>query len=119
MAFRIEEVLRAAAAMAGADGEVVELELDVLRRLASRAGMGEAALDRLIHEAKHDDEYFQTEIETVLRNPERAIVLLWRLACVDGRVSLDEQVVLHYFAGKLGVTEARVRVIVSEASGGA
>ena len=95
------EILRAAMAVAGADGRITRSEMGVLKGLAARLGVGGASLDAMLEAAREDD----SQADSILiRSKERARVALELLvaeARIDGEISAEEREVIVRIAASL------------------
>ena len=104
-------LLKAAMAVAVADGRITRSEMGVLRGLAARLGVGGASLDAMLELAREDD----SQADNILiRSKERAraaLELLVAEARIDGEISLEEllrvghrvQVLRHVFNLREGI----------------
>lgn len=105
------ELLKAALAMAAADGRISGHEKALLKALAERAGVGAASLDAMVHAAieypaKHDDLF-----QRAVKEPERAMQLLVSAAQIDGKISEQERALLVDISFVLGVSAERFNEI--------
>lgn len=96
------ELLKAAIAVAVADGELRRSELGVVQGLARRAGVGQASFDAMLEAAKSDATFAQNIVMAPAR-AHQAIVLLVAQARIDGRVSPQERRVIVRIATCLGI----------------
>ena len=103
---RMEELdlLKAALAVAVADGELRRSEMGVVEGLAARVGVGRASFDAMLAAAEDDD----TIADNILiRSKERArtaLELLVAQARIDGEISEEERNVLVRIASSLDIT---------------
>ena len=109
------EVLRAACCLAASDGKIAEREMVLLRKLAEQPGVGSASLNAMIERAKTEPGYFQKQFELLKADAESSMLTLFGVAISDGELSDDQRVMLHYFADKLGLSEARFEKLLSSA----
>ncbi len=96
------ELLKAAIAVAVADGELRRAELGVVEGLARRAGIGETSY-RAMLEAAQTDRTFGEGIHMPPGKARRAIVLLVSQARLDGEISPEERRVIVRIANNVGV----------------
>lgn len=101
------EILRAACCIAGLDQEICEKERPLLDRLATAAGVGQVSFKAMMDRAKRDPAFFQEMFKIVKADPDAAFKVMLSVAIADGKLTTDERVVLHHFAQKLGLPEAR------------
>ena len=97
------ELLRAAIAMAVADGKVSRSEMGVVEGLAQRAGVGAVTIEAMFDAAAKDE----TFADKLLLQPKyraiKAVELLVGLARIDGEVSSEERELIVRIAGSLNV----------------
>ena len=97
------EVLKAAMAVAVADGRITRSEMGVLKGLAARLGVGNASLDAMLEVARED----QSQADNILiRSKERAraaLELLVAEARIDGDISFEERDVIVRIASSLDI----------------
>ena len=105
------EILRAAMAVAVADGRITRSEMGVLKGLAARLGVGGASLDAMLEAAREDD----SQADSILiRSKERARVALELLvaeARIDGEISAEEREVIVRIAASLDLVGNEFRSI--------
>jgi tellurite resistance protein len=111
------EILRAACAVSGLDGESAEAERALLRQLAERAGVGAVSLDAMIDKANTDPTMFESLLEFLRGDPDATMKTLLRVAVADHRVTTEERVVLQFFADRIGVDRERFDRLLAEAEG--
>ena len=98
------EILRAAIAVAVADGELRRSERGVLQGLALKAGVGEASFQAMLDAAEQDGSRFADQLLISKGEPaRRALELLVAQAKLDGEVTEDERRALVRIALDLGV----------------
>jgi tellurite resistance protein len=98
------ELLKAALAVAVADGQLQRSEMGVVEGLARRVGLGQVSFEAMI-EAARTDESFADNI--FIRSKEKArttLELLVGLARIDGIISDEERKVIVRIATSLGIT---------------
>lgn len=98
------ELLKAAMAVALADGELRRSERGVIQGLATRVGIGSASFDAMLEAAKQDDSIADN---ILIRSKERArsaLELLVAQARIDGDISDQERSVLVRIAASLEIT---------------
>lgn len=109
------EILRAACCVAGLDQEICEKERPLLDRLALAAGVGEVSFKAMMDRAKCDSTFFQEMFKIVKADPDAAFKIMLSVAIADGKFTTDERVVLHHFAEKLGLSDARSEQLLAAA----
>jgi tellurite resistance protein len=112
------DLLKAAACIAGVDGEITEGEAEVLSALAERAGVRQDHLQTLVEKARVDDDLLNEQMSVVRADPDTTIAVLCQVAAVDGIVSGDEKVVIEQFGVVLGVSKERMAQIFETVAGG-
>jgi len=98
------ELLKAALAVAVADGEIRRSEMGVVEGLAMRLGVGRASLEAMLEAAQKDD---STADNILIRSKERArraLELLVAQARIDGEISAEERNVIVRIATSLNLT---------------
>lgn len=109
------EILRAACCIAGLDGGVCQDELNLLQQMASDVGVGQASLNAMISRAEKDPNFYQEMFKILSADPEETMAFLFRIAVVDNELNVNESVVLHDFARRLGVPEDRYEALLKAA----
>ncbi len=97
------ELLRAAVAVAAADGEIVGCERGVLEGLAARVGVGRASFEEMLSAAVRGE---KREPGLLIRSPEQArlaLELLVAQARLDGDITSEERELLFHLATRLGI----------------
>ena len=97
------ELLKAALAVAVADGEIRRSEMGVVEGLAMRLGVGRASLEAMLEAAQKDD---STADNILIRSKERArraLELLVAQARIDGKISAEERSVIVRIATSLNL----------------
>ncbi len=100
------DILCAAVCVAAVDRAMCDREREILDVLARAAKLEKQSLDALINRALHDEDYYAEQLRMLHARPVEIIALLLTVARADGRVSLDERVLIRFFAGKLGMSES-------------
>lgn len=98
------DLLRAALAVALADGELRRSEMGVLEGLAGRAGVGRVSFEAMVEAAEHNDSIADNILIRSKERARRAFELLVAQARIDGEISNEERGVLVRIAGSLGIT---------------
>lgn len=106
MPARRVDILRAACCVASVDRTLDPREVQTLRALAAAARVGDASLDAILARALEDDDFLADQLRLLHTQPVAVIATLIEVAQADGSVTIDEHVLLRYFAGKLGLDEA-------------
>lgn len=97
------DLLRAAFAVAMADGELQRSEKGVVEGLAKRLGVGRMSADAMRDAAEHDDSIADNIFMGSPKLARSAFELLVALARIDGEVSDQERSVLVRIASSLGI----------------
>lgn len=106
------EILRAAIAVAVADGELRRSEEGVLQGLALKAGVGQASFQAMVDAAEQGDDRFADRLLISKGEPaRRALELLVAQAKLDGDVTEDERSVLVRIATDLGIHDDEFQVV--------
>lgn len=98
------ELLKAAIAVAVADGTIRRSEKGVLQGLAMRVGVGRMSFDAMVQAAERDDSVGD---EILIRSKEKAhkaFELLVAQARIDGEISEEERRLLVRIAASLDIT---------------
>lgn len=106
-AMRQVDLLRAACCVAGADGETSDSERRVLQRLANQAGVGAASFSAMIECAETDETFYKTQFRAAVSKPQETLLLLFRMAILDGKLRKEEVVMLKRLSGRIGVEPAQ------------
>lgn len=97
------ELLKAALAVAAADGQMRRSERGVIEGLAARVGVGQASLDAMMVSAERGD---SLAYDIVMKSPKSARIALELLvgeARIDGEIAQKERALLAWIASKLGI----------------
>ena len=98
------ELLKAAIAIAVADGKIKRSEMGVVEGLALKAGVGKATIDAMM-EAASRDETFADEVMIMDRDKAKvAVRLLVAQAKIDGEISSEEREVIIRIADSLNIS---------------
>lgn len=97
------ELLKAAMAVACADGKLERSELGVIRGLAARVGVGQASFDAMLEAARHDSSMADNVFIGNRKNARLAIKLLVAEARIDGEISTEERELLVRIAFSLNI----------------
>ena len=98
------ELLKAAIAVAVADGKVMRSEMGVLRGLANRCGVGQTSFDAMLEVAATDKSLADNVVLRSGDSARKALQLLVAQARIDGEISPEEREVLVTVAGACGLT---------------
>lgn len=101
------DVLRAVVGLAVADRYIAPSEGGLLTTLASRFGVTQATLDRLIEQARSDPDFQAGALQCAHGNPESTLELLVAAARLDGEVADEERMLLERFGRQLDVSAER------------
>ena len=96
------------------DETICERESKALRKLKERAGVGEASYQAMLDAAQHDPSYYERQFRFAAKDPAKTIELLFKLAKVDGDVSMEERAMIGHFAEKLELDESAFDVIADK-----
>jgi len=97
------ELLRAAIAMAVADGKVSRSEMGVVEGLAQRAGVGAVTIEAMFDAASRDETFGDNLLIRSKDRAVKAVELLVGLARIDGEISNEERELIVRIAGSLNV----------------
>lgn len=97
------ELLKAALAVAVADGELRRSEKGVLQGLAVRVGVGQASLKAMIEAAEQDPAFADNILIRSKKDARAALELLVAQARIDGEISEEERDVIVRIAARLGL----------------
>ena len=98
------ELLKAAIAVAVADGELRRSQKGVIEGLAARIGVGRMSLDAMLDAAQLDDSIADN---ILIRSPDKArsaLQLLVAQARIDGEISDEERDVIVRIASAMGIS---------------
>jgi DnaJ-domain-containing protein 1 len=109
------ETLRAACCLAMIDQELSEGELRILRQLAEAAGVGQASFNAMIDRARRDNTFFEEMFRVMKREPIETMAVLFDVAVADKELTMEERVILHAYAERLGIDEALFEQMLAEA----
>ncbi len=98
------ELLRAALAVAMADGELRRSEKGVIQGLARRVGVGQASFDAMLEAAATDDSIADNILIRSKEKAGSAFELLVAQARIDGEISVEERDVLVRIASALSIS---------------
>lgn len=97
------EMLRAAIALAVADGVIAPSERGLLRSLARRIGVAADTLDKMIARASSDPSTRERLFQVASADPHLTLELLVAAARIDGEIHDEEQAALTQLAERLDV----------------
>ncbi len=98
------ELLKAALAVAMADGELRRSEKGVVEGLAERIGIGRVSFEAMLEAAEEDDSIADNILLRSKEKARSAFELLVAQARIDGEISDDERSLLVRIATSLGIT---------------
>ena len=99
------ELLRAAMAVALADGELRRSEMGVIKGLAARTGVGRVSFDAMLGAAESDPTFAD---KILIHSPDKArqaVEILVAEAGLDGEISPRERVVIQHIARQLNIID--------------
>ena len=99
------ELLRAAIAVAVADGDLRRSEKGVLRGLADRIGVGGATFDAMVEAAEQDPNFIDGLMLKSSESAGRSIELLVAQARIDGEISQHEREVIARIAADMKISD--------------
>ncbi|MCH7995304.1 MAG: hypothetical protein IIB57_12795 [Planctomycetes bacterium] len=105
------DLLKAALALAMADGVLTRSEKGVVEGLATRVGIGKASLDAMLEAAEHDASIADNILIKDKVKAHTALELLVAQARIDGEISADERDLLVRIAKSLQISDADFPVI--------
>lgn len=97
------ELLKAAIAVAVADGELRRSERGVIEGLARRCGIGRTSFEAMIEAAREDDSIADNVLIRSRDAAQKAFELLVAQARIDGEISRTEREVLVRIASAMGI----------------
>ncbi len=97
------ELLRAAIAMAVADGKISRSEMGVVEGLAARAGVGAVTIEAMFDAAANDETFADNLLLQPKDRAVKAVELLVGLARIDGQISDEERELIVRIAGSIDV----------------
>ncbi len=103
------ELLRAAIAMAVADGKVSRSEMGVVEGLAQRAGVGVVTIEAMFDAAARDETFADKLLLQPKDRAVKAVDLLVGLARIDGEISSEEHELVVRIATSLGIVDDEFR----------
>jgi len=109
------DMLRAACCIAGLDKEIHDKERAMLKKLAKEVGVGEVSLNAMIDRAANDSDFYQEQFRILKAEPEKTMRRLFAVAVSDGQVTMEERVILRFFADRLKVDEAQFEKFLAQA----
>lgn len=109
------EILRAACCIAGLDTDISEREERLLRKLAERAGVGNASLTAMMARATRDRNFYREMFRSLKMEADTTIKTLLCVAVADHDLTTDERVILHHFAEKMGLDDQRFEQLIDAA----
>ena len=98
------DLLKAAIALAAADGELRRSEKGVIEGLALRVGVGRVSFDAMVEAARCDDSIADNILMSSKERAHSALELLIAQARIDGQISREEREVLVRIATSLEIT---------------
>ena len=98
------ELLKAAIAVAVADGEIRRSEKGVLEGLAARVGVGRTSFEAMVEAAQRDEAFADNIYIRSGKDARTALELLVAQARIDGEISADERKVIFRIAFGLGLS---------------
>ncbi len=116
MPARRVDILRAACCVAAVDRKLHEPERDALLELAEKAGIGEDSLASILERALEDEDFLADQLRLLHDDPVGVIATLLTVASADGRITIDERVLIRFFAGKLGLSNVQFRDAIERAN---
>ena len=103
------ELLRAAIAMAVADGKISRSEMGVVEGLAQRAGVGAVTIEAMFEAAANDETFADNLLLQPKDRAVKAVELLVGLARIDGEISSEERELIVRIAGSVNVVDDEFR----------
>ena len=109
-----EDLLKAAMAVAAADGVVKPSEMGVILGLAVRVGVGQISMEHMIEAAKRDPAFADNILMSSQRSARLAMELLVAQARIDGEISDEERELLVRLATRLQIPSDAFQAIYRE-----
>jgi len=97
------ELLRAAIAVALADGEMRRSEMGVIKGLAERTGVGQVSFEAMLKVAEQTPSFADNILIYAPDKARRAIEMLVAEAALDGNISPPERAIIERIAGQLKI----------------
>lgn len=97
------ELLKAALAVAVADGEIRRSEMGVVEGLAIRLGVGRASLEAMLEAAQRDESMADNILIRSKERARKALQMLVAQARIDGEISAAERSVIVRIATSLNL----------------
>jgi len=104
-------LLRAAIAVALADGELRRSEAGFLKKLAERAGVGRVSFEAMLGAAENDPSFADDVLLQSRKSAGRAFELLVAEARIDGVISEKERQVLVRIARGMRIADQEVETL--------
>ncbi len=109
------DILQAACCVAAIDQQLDEPERDALIHLAEQAGIGHDSLAGILVRALEDEDFLAEQLRLLHDDPVGVIATLLGIAAADGQITIDERVLIRFFAGKLALSNAQFRDAIERA----
>ena len=103
------ELLRAAIAMAVADGKISRSEMGVVEGLAQRAGVAAVTIEAMFEAAANDETFADNLLLQPKDRAVKAVELLVGLARIDGEISSEERELIVRIAASVDVVDNEFR----------
>ncbi len=103
------ELLRAAIAMAVADGKISRSEMGVVEGLAQRAGVSAVTIEAMFEAAANDETFADNLVLQPKDRAVKAVELLVGLARIDGEISSEERELIVRIAASIDVVDNEFR----------
>jgi len=87
----------------------------MLKKLAKEVGVGKVSLNAMIDRAANDSDFYQEQFRILKAEPEKTMRRLFAVAVSDGQVTMEERVILRFFADRLKVDEAQFEKFLAQA----
>jgi len=97
------ELVKAALAVAAADGEIRRSEMGVVMGLAARVGLGQASLDAMLASAERGDSLAYDIVMRSEKSARTALELLVAEARIDGEITEKERGLIAWIGTRLGI----------------
>ena len=97
------ELVKAALAVAAADGEIRRSEMGVVMGLAARVGLGQASLDAMLASAERGDSLAYDIVMQSEKSAHTALELLVAEARIDGEITEKERSLIAWIGTRLGI----------------
>ncbi|MBI3833997.1 MAG: hypothetical protein HY287_06670 [Planctomycetes bacterium] len=104
------ELLKAAIALALADGEIQRTEMGVIKGLAVRTGVGHVSFEAILNAAEQNPAFANNDLNFTPEKAKRAVEVLAAEAASDGNVSPKDRAVIEHITGQLKISSDQIDI---------